>query len=205
MKLYSYVVTRDYGFAPNPFGGYCTLATCKPDIRRVASVGDWVLGTGTTNAGLQEHLVYAMRVTETLTYDQYWTDARFAVKRVDRAGSRKRLFGDNIYHHNPVTGHWIQEDSHHSRSDGKPFKINVGHDTRTNRVLISDDFVYFGGAAIALPPRFKWGTNRLRKKGQGYRANFSDTYVNRVVEWLRSLGVWGFQGRPALFGEATLK
>ncbi len=27
---------RDYGFAPNPFHGICTLATCKPVIRRVA-------------------------------------------------------------------------------------------------------------------------------------------------------------------------
>lgn len=44
LKLYSYVVARDFGFAPNPFHGYCTLATCKPDIRATASVGDWVIG-----------------------------------------------------------------------------------------------------------------------------------------------------------------
>ena len=37
--LYSYVITRDYGFAPNPFGGICTLATCKPGIRNHAKVG----------------------------------------------------------------------------------------------------------------------------------------------------------------------
>ena len=41
--LYSYVITRDYGFAPNPFGGICTLATCKPGIRNHATVGDWVV------------------------------------------------------------------------------------------------------------------------------------------------------------------
>src|SRR5712671_5339411 len=34
MRLYSYVVARDFGFAPNPFFGVCTLATCKPDIRK---------------------------------------------------------------------------------------------------------------------------------------------------------------------------
>ena len=28
-KLFSYVVDHDYGFAPNPFGGFCTLAKCK--------------------------------------------------------------------------------------------------------------------------------------------------------------------------------
>lgn len=197
-------MTRDYGFAPNPFGGYCTLAACKPEIRKAALVGDWIVGTGSKDAGLQEHLVYAMRVTETLAYDEYWNDPRFAAKRVDRRGSRKRLFGDNIYHHNPKTGHWLQEDSHHSRSDGTAFKVNKDHDTQVDRVLISDDFVYFGEAAIALPLRFRRGSNRLRKKGQGHRANFSDAYVQRIIEWLRSLGAWGLQSRPALFAEATL-
>src|SRR5882762_6472831 len=46
VRLYSYVVARDFGFAPNPFYGFCTLATCKPRIRAHACVGDWVLGTG---------------------------------------------------------------------------------------------------------------------------------------------------------------
>src|SRR5262245_31415483 len=45
VRLYSYVVARDYGFAPNPFYGFCTLATCKPDIRRTADIGDWIVGT----------------------------------------------------------------------------------------------------------------------------------------------------------------
>ena len=36
---------RDYGFAPNPYFGYCTLATCKPVIRRCAGVGDWIAWT----------------------------------------------------------------------------------------------------------------------------------------------------------------
>ncbi|HEY6325385.1 MAG TPA: hypothetical protein VIW73_02570 [Candidatus Cybelea sp.] len=203
MKLFSYVVTRDYGFAPNPFSGYCTLATCKPDVRSAAAIGDWIVGTGRKANGFQDHLVYAMRVTEALTFEQYWNDPRFLAKRVDRRGSRKRLFGDNVYHRNPATGHWVQEDSHHSRGDGTAFGINKDHDTQTDRVLISDDFVYFGGSAIALPPRFR-GANRLRKKGQGHRSNFTNAYVERVVVWLRSLGVWGFRGRPALFREATI-
>src|SRR5712692_10528871 len=46
VKLYSYVVARDYGFAPNPFFGFCTLATCKPEIRKAAAIDDWVIGTG---------------------------------------------------------------------------------------------------------------------------------------------------------------
>ena len=45
-RVYMYVVDRDFGFAPNPFHGVCTLATCKPAIRKGARVGDWVIGMG---------------------------------------------------------------------------------------------------------------------------------------------------------------
>ncbi len=44
--IHSYIVRYDSGFAPNPFYGFCTLATCKPDIRKHAQVGDWIVGTG---------------------------------------------------------------------------------------------------------------------------------------------------------------
>ena len=76
-RLYSYIVARDYGFAPNPFYGFCTLATCKPRIRKKAEVGDWVIGTGSKSKGRDGHLVYAMRVTETMSFDEYWADSRF--------------------------------------------------------------------------------------------------------------------------------
>src|SRR5262249_28669009 len=49
--LYSYVVDHDYGFAPNPFGGFCTLAkgkygSNKRNIVEIAEVGDWIVGIG---------------------------------------------------------------------------------------------------------------------------------------------------------------
>jgi len=46
MDLVSYKMTHDSGFAPNPFHGYRTLATCKPGIRRSGNrrVGDLVAG-----------------------------------------------------------------------------------------------------------------------------------------------------------------
>lgn len=49
MNLYSYVITRDYGFAPNPFWGICSLATCKPQIRQRALKGDWIAGFSGAN------------------------------------------------------------------------------------------------------------------------------------------------------------
>jgi len=95
MKVYSYVVARDYGFAPNPFFGYCTLATCKPVIRRVARAGDWIVGTGSAEHGRQDYIVFAMRVTEVEAFDDFWEDPRFKRKRPNLRGSNKQAFGDN--------------------------------------------------------------------------------------------------------------
>ena len=63
-RIHSYVVRYDSGFAPNPFYGYCTLATCKPNIRRSADIGDWVVGSGSNDRTVRRggRLVYAMRV-----------------------------------------------------------------------------------------------------------------------------------------------
>lgn len=58
MSFYSYKITRDYGFAPNPFGKYCSLACCKPHVRRKAIVGDWIVGTGAVENGLLYHIHY---------------------------------------------------------------------------------------------------------------------------------------------------
>ena len=44
MKLYSYVVVSDNGYAPNPTDGVCTLAYCKPEVRWFADPGDYVVG-----------------------------------------------------------------------------------------------------------------------------------------------------------------
>lgn len=78
-KLFSYVVDHDYGFAPNPFGGFCTLAKCKfgtkkRNIVELAEVGDWIAGTG--GADLRKSaghgkLIYAMRVDEVIGLNEY--------------------------------------------------------------------------------------------------------------------------------------
>jgi len=95
MKLYSYVMVSDTGFAPNPFDGFCTLACCKPNIRRTASVDDWIVGTGSNGTVGNDKLIYAMKVTEKTDFDIYYHDKRF----------HNRL--DNIYFKNK--DNWIQK------------------------------------------------------------------------------------------------
>ena len=188
MRLFSYVVVRDYGFAPNPFFGRCTLATCKPHVRKAANVGDWVIGTGSKERGREGHLVFAMKVTEWMTFDRYWGDARFACKKPNLAGSKKQAFGDNIYRRDGRG--WKQADSHHSYSDGRANQNNIRRDTGVDCVLVSDDFVYFGGTGPEIPGRLD-----VCKRGPGHRCKFSGAVVGAVDEWLSGLER-GFVGRP---------
>src|ERR1700691_5469200 len=128
MRLHSYVVARDYGFAPNPFFGICTLATCKPRIRSAAKIDDWVVGTGSKTRLRDDHLVYAMRVTGSLTFEEYWADPRFRRKKPNLRGSKKQAFGDNIYFRTTRNGKWRQLNSHHSLNDGSPNAENIETD-----------------------------------------------------------------------------
>lgn len=147
--LYTYPITRDFGFAPNPFHGFCSLATCKPHIRKAARIGDWVMGIGGTSLGAaKKKSVFLMKVTEKIGFQNYWIDRRFSLKKPLRNGSRVQMLGDNIYHKGP-DGSWIQEDSHHSNPDGSPNPVNVKRDTEhSDHVLISDYFLYFGSQAV---------------------------------------------------------
>lgn len=138
MRLFSYVVARDFGFAPNPFEGFCTLATCKPEIRRMATVDDLVIGTGSAERKRAGYLVYIMKVTEVSTFDDYWYDPRFASKKPNMHGSKKQAFGDNIYHRAAGSDLWIQENSHHSYADGSANPFNVANDTKAINVIISN-------------------------------------------------------------------
>ena len=198
MRLYSYVVARDYGFAPNPFFGVCTLATCKPNIRRVADINDWVAGTGSKTRARDKRVVYAMRVTGTSTFEEYWADPRFQTKKPNLRGSKKQAFGDNIYSRRPATGSWCQANSHHSLTDGSPNPSNVKADTGTNRVLFSDDYVYWGGSGPQLPAKFlNYGPNHVSLyAGRGHKSCFPPDFVSEFIGWIRSLDDRGYSGEP---------
>lgn len=200
MKLYSYIVARDFGFAPNPFFGFCTLATCKPKIRASANVGDWIIGTGAkTRYGLAGRLIYAMQVSESLDFDSYWNDPRFLRKRPNLNGSLRLIYGDNIYHR--FGKKWIQADSHHSFDHGRPNKANITWDTGVDRVLVATKFVYWGSVAPEMPKRFRpfRKTNEdICCRARGHRV-FGHELASAFASWLDQEGKWGVRGEPLEF------
>lgn len=194
MRLHSYVIRRDYGFAPNPFHGVCTLATCKKLIRRFANVGDWVVATGSAQYNRAGQLVCAMKICETMSFDDYWHGPRFQLKKPVMNGSRMMGYGDNIYHHSPG-GDWLQADSHHSLEGGVVNPKNLNDDTETNRVLIAEEFWYFGSRAPVIPAEFRGEGKADICVGRGHKVNFDDGLVEDFLAWVRTQTP-GCVGRP---------
>jgi len=169
MRLFSYIVTQDTGFAPNPFWGYCTLATCKPVICRTASSGDWIVGLTPKENG--HKVVYFMQVQEVLPIAEYFRNQRFSRKKPDYTTQAViDKCGDNIYQ--PLSnGGFRQLRSQHSNGTEENL-AKKAHDLSGVNVLISQRFVYFGSEARQLTAEFDG-----IKAGHGHRCRFPDALV----------------------------
>ncbi|MBL8567155.1 MAG: hypothetical protein JNM89_15685 [Hyphomicrobiaceae bacterium] len=197
MALHTYVVHWDHGFAPNPFQGFCTLATCKPAIRKKAEIGHWVLGTGSAarkcpaGGKYQGRAIFIMKVTKIITFNEYWDGPEYQCKRPIMNGSLRQRFGDNIYHQNPE-GHWIQADSRHSLN-GQPNEKNLKRDTRTtDRVLIGREFTYWGEDAPLIPSQF--ADFVIARPGD--KTITDPVAIAEFVKWAKSDGLSGRVGDP---------
>lgn len=181
-RLFSYTIPIDDGAAPNPFHGICTLAICKPTIRRVAQIDDWVAGLGSRNApsgDLSGRLVFAMRVEMVIPLEEYDRRANHDwPAKVPQPMSRDLAdrLGDCIY----------------DFSAGHPPRLRASVHGPGNRdadlggenVLLSSDFYYFGSRAIPLP-------NHLRPichQTQGHRSDSNAPHVAEFIRWIRGSG-----------------
>jgi len=196
-----YVVDRDFGFAPNPFHGICTLATCKPRIRSVAKESDWVIGMGGSRLKATGRCIFAMKVSRSIAFNEYWLNPKYRDKRPVRNGSLKMIVGDNIYHQ--ANGEWIQLDSHHSYPDGSPNIHNVTNDTQTDAVLLSDHFYYFGSAAIEIPLEI---LQRLGYANQRNHRRFDIVEAQSLITFIESSCIPNhLQGDPFDFDSASAR
>lgn len=164
-RVYLYVLAHDTGYAPNPFHGYCTLACCKPSIRRTARVGDWIIGLTPRKIG--NRLAYAMKVNEVLSFDEYWKDERFEKKKPNwKSGIKQDEYGDNCYQ--PLSnGRYRQMKSqHHDPKTDCGKTDHIQRDLSGVNVLVSypNNFIYFGGEARIIPYELQ-----IPKVGIGHR------------------------------------
>jgi len=181
MRLYSYIVAVDDGFAPCPMPGLCSLACCKPMIRRLARQGDWVMGTMPKERG-EGRLVYLMQVGRVLSFADYYRDQKLRRRR------------DCIYRPLKCGGFRQKGNPWHGHS-------NIKKDLSGKNVLLAKRFVYFGENAQPVPPAFR----RYVARGQGHRvwgtpgAKAPNTIrpdtIKSLVQWAFSRGC-GVRGKP---------
>lgn len=207
--LYSYVVSTDSGFAPNPFFGVCTLACCKPAIRRaiggrllrqsgradiielrrsdagyIRGQNIWVLGLA--GAGLRDRphrsVVFVMQVADVLDFESYYREypQKRPVRTPPATSADPVWHGDAIYTGNdPATA--CQLTSAHSNGDSED-EANKGQDLGGRYVLVSDHFVYFGPDAPYRPIEEKL------HHGRGHRSNHSAQAIAELEALLN--GEW---------------
>lgn len=183
-RFFSYVVTHDSGFAPNPYGGVLTLATCKPRIRLTARSGDWILGTGSVAAVGSNRLVFAARISEVVSIETYGTDSRFDFKRPSLTGEPWKRDGDNIYIRKN-DGTWVQRRNPHH------FTEDMAHDLSGRNVLVCTYFWYFGRSAPNIPTRL----HDVAKRGPGHKFIEDRARCLAVLRWLRRAPC-GMHGAP---------
>lgn len=158
-QVYIYKLDHDTGMNPNPFGNFCTLAYCMHGMREkivkhiavqrstnptlsITNMGIWIIGiagkkldfNGSNRYG---RIVYAMQVTEALTFEEYWTDPRFTDKKPNYTPEEEVLFNK---------GHEGNYRFFKNNSNRRIVGDNIeGHyDDGSRHVLVSDRFEYYG-------------------------------------------------------------
>ena len=174
-KVYVYTIVTDAGFAPNPYGSYLTLATCKPIIRKLAQVGDIIIAHHTKSRG--GGVCYVMEVTEIMSQNEYYIDPRFQCK----IPTPTNPTGDNCYR--PVgSGEYEQLPCQHRTCDQEKDLNGL--------VLISENFTYWGDKSIESTQLQHELPEWIPRAQRGYRVNNNDKKridYKRTLEWITEL------------------
>ena len=127
-----------------------------PQIRQHARIDDVIIGmAGSGKRGLKRihpQVIYWMRVSETMCFDEYWKDPRFKAKRPQIPGPKLRMVGDRTYRRGAEAGVWLFDLSMHylppaPQRDGG----HVVRDTKVDRLLVGRDFTYWGKVGPEVP------------------------------------------------------
>jgi hypothetical protein len=141
---------------------------CKPQIRRSARVGDWILGL---RSRANDQVVCAMRVDEVVSLGNYWRDPRFRAKR-------------------PGSGAYPPDNFYRAGRDGDLVRVDnrlhdagdATQDIGGRNAIVSRCFWYFGDQSPELPTDLI----HLVHSGQGHSlsARRRPDDLSRLLAWL---------------------
>ncbi len=203
-KIRSYSMTHAGGFAPNPYGGILTLATCKPGIRRISQVGDWIIGMGSKSLDWNyqnalnkkdkgkklpvdyttvNRIIYLMKVKQVVPWKEYYS--LFPQKRATTLDpADPRSFGDNIYEYDEENKQYIYHACISHSADCAYTDLNG------QNVLVGDpDFSYYlGKNAIEIPPEYYDQVKVLRSQyGKVFKGD-GEELLSVILDKIESLG-----------------
>jgi Nucleotide modification associated domain 2 len=206
-RLFTYKVTTDSGSAPNPYGGVCTLAICKPAIRSAAKLGDIIVGLTPGNEG---RIIYCMQITEKMSWKEYIDLCTNSAKLdVDTVYSKMSIKvpksendpGDCIWRNPDYYEEVLPSWSMHSGEE------DFNHDVKNRPfVLLSTRFWYFGSGnqfKIFLPENIRKiipGRGHKSTSNNNYRDDFFDFFNSAIIR--NMIAKFGKYGQPEKSSEA---
>ncbi|MGH1539591.1 MAG: hypothetical protein ACRBHB_04155 [Arenicella sp.] len=186
MRLYSYILSHDYGFSPNPFGNYLTLSTGQPLLRKSIEVDDWLIGIGDEHTIGKERLIFAAQVSDIVSMEDYGQSSQFAFKIPNDGPEKWHWRGDNIYYQDE--NGWQQRATEFHHPD------NMHEDLSGEKVLICKTFWYFGLYPPLMPQDFSSFSNIRRD----FITIEQITVIERFQSWLNTNWEPGMINRPTL-------
>ncbi len=165
-SYFSYIICHDDGAAPNAENGLLTLAICKPQIRRIAQKGDYIIaynGSELLKNTKEKRIIYIAKVDQSIPMSDY---ASLYPER-----------GDSIY---TACG----------RQKPNPFhtESNADTDLSGKNVILCREFIYFGNKHIAVPVSINStipGRGHQKQKNQPY----GPIIERKFTEWKKTYGM----------------
>ncbi|MFT7434059.1 MAG: hypothetical protein ACI9TY_001704 [Alphaproteobacteria bacterium] len=168
-RLVVYVVASDEGLAPNIQGNHCSLAVCKPVVRRVAKLKtDWIVGMSTNKHG-KKKLIYVMQVEEKLSFNQFFLDNRFDSKKPHKTNPK----GDNFI----WDGQALRCASHYGHAEKMTRNLSV------DNVLVARQYWYFGENAPEIPHGL-FETKLVQGPRRGHKIVANAFAIDAFYNWL---------------------
>lgn len=190
-QIYLYKMVADDGAAPCVAHGLLSLAICKPMIRTTAQKGDVIFGfaANSLNRDRRNRLIYAAKVTKALPNGEYYKTSHYSGRndRIYRFQSgRFTLRGNARYH---------LKKGDLSRDLG-----GARRQYPRARVLLSDDFRYFGERATdEYRAKFREVGRAIERLARGHRVHHSAALYRKLHEmkdWLWQSTHKKVSGRP---------
>jgi hypothetical protein len=144
---------HDTGFAPCIQNNKLTLGCCKPNIRRTAKKGDYIIafyGKSQTDKKYSHALAYIAKVTKIMNYKQYYKNHK---DRTDCIYNEKLQQLPNEFHN-----------SNHTKRD-----------LNGQNILMSNDFIFFGKDAFHIDDKYLemiGGRGHKVRKNEKFRKMF---------------------------------